>query len=64
MHAATWQRHRNVTYMGGRPGTKIYKSTDGGENWKHLKVVYHLKMGKIGLGYHLLILIFYMPPLN
>ena len=51
MYAATWQRHRNVAaYMGGGPGTKIYKSTDGGENWKHLKVgLPSGKMGKIGL---------------
>ena len=32
MYAATWQRHRNVAaYMGGGPGTAIYRSTDGGE---------------------------------
>ena len=51
MYAATWQRHRNVAaYLGGGPGTKIYKSTDGGENWKHLKVgLPSGKMGKIGL---------------
>tara|TARA_B100001094_G_scaffold40203_2_gene34839 strand:+ start:388 stop:3627 length:3240 start_codon:yes stop_codon:yes gene_type:complete len=51
MYAATWQRHRNVAaYIGGGPGTKIFKSIDGGENWKHLKVgLPPGKMGKIGL---------------
>ena len=30
LYAATWQRHRTVAgYMGGGPGTGIYKSTDG-----------------------------------
>ena len=29
LYAATWQRHRTVAgYMGGGPGTGIYKSTD------------------------------------
>ena len=51
MYAATWQRHRNVAaYVGGGPGTKIFKSIDGGENWKQLKVgLPSGKMGKIGL---------------
>ena len=39
----TWQRHRTmVYYMGGGPGTAIYKSIDGGENWKKLVKSYHL----------------------
>ena len=46
MYAATWQRHRNVAVTWGGPGTKIYESTDGGENWKHLKV--GLPSGKMG----------------
>ena len=38
MYAATWQRHRNVAaYMGGGPGTKLFKSIDGGDSWKQLK---------------------------
>ena len=51
MYAATWQRHRSVAaYMGGGPGTKIFKSIDGGENWKQLIVGLPTgKMGKIGL---------------
>ena len=48
---ATWQRHRTVAgYMGGGPGTGIYKSTDGGEKWNHLtKGLPNSNMGKIGL---------------
>ena len=34
LYAASWQRHRNVAaYIGGGPGTSLYKSTDGGNNW-------------------------------
>lgn len=51
LYAATWQRHRNVAaYMGGGPGTAIYKSRDGGENWNKLKTgLPKGDMGKIGL---------------
>ncbi|KAA3656510.1 MAG: glycosyl hydrolase [Calditrichaeota bacterium] len=51
LYAATWQRHRNVAaYMGGGPGTAIYKSTDGGDNWTKLtKGLPESNMGKIGL---------------
>ena len=51
LYAATWQRHRNVAaYMGGGPGTAIYKSNDGGENWIKLeKGLPSSNMGKIGL---------------
>ena len=36
--------------MGGGPGTGIYKSTDGGENWQELKKgLPKSNMGKIGL---------------
>ncbi|TBN05603.1 glycosyl hydrolase [Hyunsoonleella flava] len=51
LYAATWQRHRNVAaYMGGGPGTAIYKSTDGGESWNKLKTgLPKTDMGKIGL---------------
>ena len=49
--AATWQRHRTVAgYMGGGPGTALYKSIDGGENW--VKLTSGLptsNLGKIGL---------------
>lgn len=52
LYAATWQRHRTVAgYMGGGPGTAIYKSEDGGENWRELKsgLPTSQNMGKIGL---------------
>jgi len=51
LYAATWQRHRNVAaYMGGGPGTAIYSSGDGGENWIKLsKGLPNSNMGKIGL---------------
>ena len=51
LYAATWQRHRNVAaYMGGGPGTALYKSTDGGENWQKLTVgIPKQRLGKIGL---------------
>tara|TARA_B100001287_G_scaffold54633_1_gene43180 strand:+ start:3364 stop:6642 length:3279 start_codon:yes stop_codon:yes gene_type:complete len=38
IYATAHQRRRHVfTYVGGGPGSKIYKSTDGGENWRELK---------------------------
>ena len=51
LYAATWQRHRTVAgYLGGGPGTSIYKSNDGGENWIKLKKgLPKSNMGKIGL---------------
>ncbi len=51
LYAATWQRHRTVAgYMGGGPGTAIYKSIDGGETWNKLKSgLPSSNMGKIGL---------------
>ena len=51
LYAATWQRHRNVAaLMGGGPGTSIYKSTDGGDNWKKINSgLPNSNMGKIGL---------------
>jgi len=51
LYAATWQRHRNVAaYMGGGPGTGLYKSTDGGESWTKLKTgLPDGNLGKIGL---------------
>ncbi|UCH84905.1 MAG: glycosyl hydrolase, partial [Candidatus Latescibacterota bacterium] len=51
LYAATWQRHRNVAaYMGGGPGTAIYRSTDGGDTWTKLtKGLPKSNMGKIGL---------------
>ncbi len=51
LYAATWQRHRNVAaYMGGGPGTGIYRSDDGGQTWNELtKGLPESEMGKIGL---------------
>ena len=51
LYAASWQRHRNVAaYMGGGPGTALYKSTDGGETWNKLETgLPKGDMGKIGL---------------
>tara|TARA_Y100001978_G_C23698597_1_gene439256 strand:+ start:350 stop:3616 length:3267 start_codon:yes stop_codon:yes gene_type:complete len=52
LYAATWQRHRTVAgYMGGGPGTAIYKSTDLGDTWVKLtNGLPSSNMGKIGLG--------------
>ncbi|MBE50218.1 MAG: glycosyl hydrolase [Flavobacteriales bacterium] len=51
LYAATWQRHRTVAgYLGGGPGSGIYKSLDGGDTWKKLKNgLPNSNMGKIGL---------------
>ena len=51
IYAATWQRHRTVAaYMGGGPGTAIYRSTDGGDSWTKLsKGLPKSNMGKIGI---------------
>ncbi|MGI9547212.1 MAG: VPS10 domain-containing protein [Flavobacteriaceae bacterium] len=51
LYAATWQRHRNVAALvGGGPGTALYKSTDGGENWTKLtQGIPKERLGKIGL---------------
>ena len=51
LYAATWQRHRNVaSYMGGGPGTSIYKSTDHGISWTEIKNgLPGSNLGKIGL---------------
>ena len=38
LYAATWDRHRTVAaYMGGGPGSGVWKSEDGGETWKQLE---------------------------
>jgi photosystem II stability/assembly factor-like uncharacterized protein len=51
LYAASWQRHRNVAvYMGGGPGSGLYKTTNGGEDWRKLNTGLPEKdMGKIGL---------------
>ncbi len=51
LYAATWQRHRNVAaYLGGGPGTALYRSRDGGDSWEKLtEGLPKSDMGKIGL---------------
>jgi photosystem II stability/assembly factor-like uncharacterized protein len=51
LYAATWERHRNVAaYVGGGPGSGIYRSEDGGESWKKLtEGLPASDIGKIGL---------------
>ncbi|MEN8187716.1 MAG: glycosyl hydrolase [Bacteroidota bacterium] len=51
LYAATWQRQRNVAvYLGGGPGSGIYKSVDGGEKWDKIENGIPKKdKGKIGL---------------
>ena len=51
LYVATWQRRRTVAgYLGGGPGTAIYKSIDGGDNWNKLSSgLPKSNMGKIGL---------------
>ncbi len=51
LYAATWQRSRNVAnYIGGGPGSGIFRSNDGGETWTKLKEGLPTSdMGKIGL---------------
>ena len=51
LYAATWDRHRTVAaYMGGGPGSGLWKSTDGGDNWTALtQGIPTSNLGKIGL---------------
>jgi photosystem II stability/assembly factor-like uncharacterized protein len=51
LYAATWQRHRTVAgYMGGGPGTGLFKSNDGGSTWHKLETgLPKGNLGKIGL---------------
>ena len=51
LYAAMHQRERRAySYVGGGPGTGIWKSTDGGESWKKLTVGLPTSdMGRIGL---------------
>lgn len=51
LYAAAHQRRRHVfTYVGGGPGSGMYKSTDGGETWfKINKGLPSVEMGRIGL---------------
>lgn len=51
IYAAAYQRRRHVwAHMGGGPSSGIYKSTDGGDNWRKLETgLPKGDMGKIGL---------------
>jgi photosystem II stability/assembly factor-like uncharacterized protein len=51
LYAAAFQRRRHVfTYVGGGPGSAIYKTTDGGANWeKANKGLPKVDLGRIGL---------------
>ncbi|MDX1494177.1 MAG: hypothetical protein R3253_08970, partial [Longimicrobiales bacterium] len=51
LYAATWDRHRTVAaYMGGGPGSGLWKSEDGGETWKELTTgLPTSNLGKTGL---------------
>lgn len=51
LYAATWQRHRTVaSYMGGGPGSAIYRTNDGGETWeKCTNGIPKSNLGKIGI---------------
>lgn len=51
LYAAAFQRARHVfTYLGGGPGSGIYKTVDGGENWsKSNKGLPSVDIGRIGL---------------
>ncbi|TQV81060.1 VPS10 domain-containing protein [Aliikangiella coralliicola] len=42
LYAATWQRHRTVAALvDGGPGTGLFRSEDGGENWVQLNPAKH-----------------------
>jgi len=51
MYATAHQRRRHVfTYISGGPGSAIYKTTDGGANWRKLKSgLPGVNMGRIGM---------------
>ena len=51
LYASTYQRRRHVfTYLGGGPGSSIYKSTDKGKTWNEVKKgLPDVDLGRIGL---------------
>ena len=51
LYAATWQRYRTVyNFIGGGPGSGVWRSLDGGNTWTALKSgLPSTDMGKIGL---------------
>jgi photosystem II stability/assembly factor-like uncharacterized protein len=51
LYASTFQRRRHVfTYLGGGPGSNLYKSVDGGETWQKANSgLPGVDIGRIGL---------------
>lgn len=51
IYASAYQRRRHVfTYLGGGPGSSIYKTTDAGNSWKEInKGLPEVDLGRIGL---------------
>jgi len=51
LYASTLQRRRHVfTYIGGGPGSSIYRSTDKGQTWEEIKKgLPEVDLGRIGL---------------
>ena len=51
LYASTLQRRRHVfTYLGGGPGSSVYKSTDKGQTWTEIKKgLPAVDLGRIGL---------------
>ena len=51
LYAASHQRRRHVyTYVGGGPGSGLYKSADAGKSWKKInKGLPSVELGRIGL---------------
>lgn len=51
IYASAFQRRRHVfTYLGGGPGSGMYKTTDGGANWEKINSgLPKVDMGRIGL---------------
>ena len=51
IYASTHQRRRHVyTYVGGGPGSGLYKTTNGGSSWNKInKGLPKVEMGRIGL---------------
>lgn len=50
LYAATWEHRRYPwTVQSGGPGSAIYKSTDGGDNWEKIVSGLPEELGKIGV---------------
>jgi len=50
IYASTWQMKRNGYRMdSGGPGSKLWKSTDGGDNWKDITSMPGLPKGTLGI---------------